>query len=143
MRLFELSCGVLTAILGVAAAMIWWMQLPINIAELAGITAMITPATIHNLSWGYSAFLYMALLGTLSVVVMLSAFFHALWASTLARFLLWTAAGFLFLGTLCAFGLGLLFWPSSLVGLLCSASAMLNQRLPAPTRPRLPTQARV
>jgi hypothetical protein len=143
MRLFELFCGILTGILGVAATLVWWMNLPINVAELSGITAMITPATIHNFSWGSSAFVYMALLGGLSLLVTIGSFFHALWESPMGRFLLWLGAGFLFLGTICAFGLGLLFWPSSFMGLLCSAAAVLGQKIPTRTRSRFPNQARV
>jgi hypothetical protein len=143
MRRIELFCGFMAGILGVAAMAIWFLALPINVASLEGINGTITPEAIRNASWGSSAFVYMGLLGVLSITVTISSIFHVLWQSTLGRFLLWVATGFLFLGTLCAFGLGLLFWPGSIMGLICTAAAVLGELVPAHPRKRFPTHVRV
>ena len=138
MRKIELFCGFAAGLFGLGALVVWIVSLPINVAMLAGINSTITPSTMRAVAWGNSAFIYMSLLAVLGVMVAIGALFHTLIGSQMGRFLLWVACGFLCLGTICAFGLGILYWPSAIMSFICASAAAMESRLP-----RFPSHARV
>lgn len=138
MRKIEVFCGLVAGLLGLSALVVWVVSLPINVAMLAGINSTITPSTLRAVAGGNSVFIYMSLLAVFSVMVAIGALFHALLGSQMGRFLLWVACGFLCLGTICAFGLGILYWPSAIMSFICASAAAMESRLP-----RFPTHTRV
>jgi hypothetical protein len=136
MRKIELFCGFVTGFMGLGALVVWVLSLPISVAVMDGFNGTITPSTIRDVAWGNSAFIYMSMLAILSILVTIGSLFHALMRSNLGRFLLWAACGFLCLGTICAFGLGILYWPSAIMGFACATASVLDSKLPRPTHVR-------
>ncbi len=129
MQRTELFCGLATGVAGVIAMCIWILAVPMNIASVTSNIGPITPDTVRNIPGGGSAFIYMSLLGILAIMVTLGAIFHLIWRANVGRYIVWVAACFLILGTLCAFGVGLLFWPSALFSLICAVASARDEHL--------------